>query len=330
MADHSAINADHEGDEHIECWRDRRDADRPAHPDQPDPLRERVREIDRVRGVAEHQSESARPRARGRFDHQCARNRSHRRNAVRDDALQGEAVSIDEADPQCRGRDKHQSCRAAATHQQRRNDGQHDPGEKLQHDWIDIGAQHRTIRLEYLPDRDQSQEDRREQREAQARPWHEQAETEQQIEKHLIVQRPAERVDRRGKPKRRMCRRDEQERFYDVHGIELYGKEALRRDQRSRDVGGGENPVERNDAHDAREPERERPAVATLGRCPHDIAGDHEEQIDAHGAEMRRVVNKRRNAHGVLERDQARGDRAQVLNRDDRFGAGLSAVAVSH
>src|SRR5213078_786141 len=104
-----------------------------------------------------------------------------------------------------------------------------------------------TIRLEYLPDRDQSQEDRREKREAQARPWHEQAETEQQIEKHLIVQRPAERVDRRGKPKRRMCRRDEQERFYDVHGIELYGKEALRRDQRSRDVGGGENPVERND-----------------------------------------------------------------------------------
>ena len=115
-----------------------------------------------------------------------------------------------------------------------------------------------------------------------------------------------------------MCRRDEQERLYDVHGVELHGKEAFRRDQRSRDVGRGENPVERHDAHDAREPECKRPPVAPLGRGPHDVAGNHEEQIDADRAEMRRVVDECRNAHRVLKHDERCGDRAQVLDRDDR------------
>jgi hypothetical protein len=51
MADHAAGDADQECREHIKCRRDRGDADGPVDADEPDALRERVRQLNRIRGI---------------------------------------------------------------------------------------------------------------------------------------------------------------------------------------------------------------------------------------------------------------------------------------
>ncbi len=74
-----------------------------------------------------------------------------------------------------------------------------------------------------------------------------------------------------------------------MRNVELQLEEAFRGDQCHDDVGCGEHPVERYDPNSARA-KRAGAAMLALRRRPHDESGDHEEQIDADGAEVRRVV----------------------------------------
>src|SRR5215217_8390531 len=98
---------------------------------------------------------------------------------------------------------------------------QNDPGEELQHDRIEIAAQDRSSRLEPCAKDSQSAKNGREYGKANAQITDEQAQAEEEIEECFVVQRPTQRENRSRQSEVWMLRRNEQEGFHDVSGIEL-------------------------------------------------------------------------------------------------------------
>jgi hypothetical protein len=143
------------------------------------------------------------------------------------------------------------------------------------------------------------------------------ADREQGVEEHLVVERPAQlehRADAAGVARIEMG--NEQQRLHQAADGELAVPRQGRRDDQQGRGDEGHDPVERHDALDAPADE----FAARHGRAPHRIehheAADHEEQVDtalADGAGDD-AAERRDLLPGMLEHDQQRRDGAQILD----------------
>ncbi len=151
-----------------------------------------------------------------------------------------------------------------------------------------------------------------------------QAHAENGVEEHLVVERPSQRIGRQVAAQPRMLGGNEQIGLQKMQRLDGRGLHGGRHRQRDGNEDRREDPIERDHARNACPPEVGGPALAAGCGRPHDVAGDDEEQIDAEGAERLGVVGRQcGDVEGVVQDDQARRQRAQVLHRDDaRRGEG--------
>jgi hypothetical protein len=156
-------------------------------------------------------------------------------------------------------------------------------------------------------------------------PGREQGSAEQGVEQHLVVQRPAERIDRL-EFARSVRHRPEQIGGGDPSEARNVGVHQCRRGEEHHEEERGRGPVER---HDPRDPpgDEEASAVGAVeqpGRgMHHDEAGDDEEQVDAGGPRQGMRGREAGACLGceeagialdVMDRDHQRRERAQDLD----------------
>ena len=145
---------------------------------------------------------------------------------------------------------------------------------------------------------------------------------EQQIERHFVVQRPADEKYRIVVAERRMQDGEKEHGAGEVVEVELRGVQQGWREHGNACEREREDPVKRRDPLEAFQEEPGGRIGAAAGCDPHDEAADHEEDVDAGlaYAEIREGEGVAQPARGIrhVEQDDHQGrDSAQILEIND-------------
>ena len=310
--------------------------DEPGKTGAPDDLapganHERMDEVERVGSVADRGAGPGQAAACAVAAAEGERRDEHRRrDAVGEGAKGGRelAVTRRHRDEHRKGRDgKERARHGTEADALRMDEPERHAVDELEDDRVGPEPQRLRQRPERTPDRDERGEDGGK-AEHRGAPRASERQREQRVEEHLVVQRPAEAVERLHEPVR-PGRRNEEIGGDDIGPAEEFAVEEFRHRERDREIERGDGPIDRHDAGDAA---GEKGPAAAWGRkqrrrgVDHDEARDDEKHVDA-GLPGKRG-DRREGAAGALgkrcgvvlrvqHRDGQRRDGAQDLKQNE-------------